>query len=314
MDSVLRSVGLDSLGRVTWEIGGENPATGHFPLRAFVYDSLGQLLEVGNAIDSLTTACGSAITTDTVAFGVSLPSCPILSATIQDSATYDTVGNRLFPGASYSTTGNHLLTGPSGVTYTYDADGNLATRVHSGVTDAFYWNAIGQLDSVVSGSLHHWYQYNTFGQIVQRQTKVGTGSYGVDRYFVWDGTQLVAEVSGTSSLLAQYVYYGGTDQPFAIVTDSGGTAKVRYYYQDPQEGNLTAVLRDTATMDQFTRYTAWGQLSSRPINVLADTNRLGWKGLMYEGDSTRLYYVRNRWYDPVVGGLVALLPPVQILS
>lgn len=22
---------------------------------------------------------------------------------------------------------------------------------------------------------------------------------------------------------------------------------------------------------------------------------------MYEGDSTRLYYMRNRWYDPVAG-------------
>lgn len=29
------------------------------------------------------------------------------------------------------------------------------------------------------------------------------------------------------------------------------------------------------------------------------TVRLRWQGLFYEGDSTQLYYVRARWYDPV---------------
>jgi RHS repeat-associated protein len=41
---------------------------------------------------------------------------------------------------------------------------------------------------------------------------------------------------------------------------------------------------------------------------VADTNRLGWKGLMYEGDSTRLYYARHRWYDPAVGRFVSQDP------
>ncbi|MGQ0766958.1 MAG: RHS repeat-associated core domain-containing protein [Gemmatimonadota bacterium] len=31
----------------------------------------------------------------------------------------------------------------------------------------------------------------------------------------------------------------------------------------------------------------------------ADTMRLRWKGMFYEADSTQLYYVRARWYDPV---------------
>jgi RHS repeat-associated protein len=33
-------------------------------------------------------------------------------------------------------------------------------------------------------------------------------------------------------------------------------------------------------------------------------NRLGWKGLVWEGDSTSMYYVRNRWYDPNVGRFI----------
>jgi len=40
-------------------------------------------------------------------------------------------------------------------------------------------------------------------------------------------------------------------------------------------------------------------------NTLADTNRLQWKGLMYEGDSTQMYYVKSRWYDPRVGRFIS---------
>jgi RHS repeat-associated protein len=298
-DSLGRAITYDALGRVVTDhrlLDG----TSHIPTRSFVYDSLGQLLKVTTAVDS---ACTN--TVDTLALGYTYTCTHVVATATQDSATaYDSAGNRLFPGASYSATGNHLLTGPSGVSYTYDADGNVATRTHGGVTDALFWNAIGQLDSVVSGTLHHWYEYNTAGQLVRRQTKVGSGAYSVDRYFLWDGNQLIAELSGSSTRIAQYVY-SGVDQPFALATDSAGTSLVRYFYQDPTEGNLTGILRDSLTLHQYTQYTGWGQQLSRSINTLADTNRLGWKGLMYEGDSTRLYYMRNRWYDPAASRFVS---------
>src|SRR5690606_28770216 len=94
-------------------------------------------------------------------------------------------------------------------------------------------------------------------------------------------------------------------QPFAIITDSANSSLVRYFFQDPVEGNLTAVMRDSIRMHQMTSYTAWGTIYQRPINILGDTNRLGWKGLFYEGDSTRLYYMRSRWYDPVAGRFIS---------
>ena len=62
------------------------------------------------------------------------------------------------------------------------------------------------------------------------------------------------------------------------------------------------------TLSQLTRYKVWGQIDQRTINTLADTNRLGWNGLFYERDSTKLYYVRNRWYDPVSGRFVSEAP------
>jgi RHS repeat-associated protein len=117
---------------------------------------------------------------------------------------------------------------------------------------------------------------------------------------------MIAELAypGTS-MIAQYVYHGDIDHPFALATGNSGNPQIRYFFQDAVEGNMTAVMRDTITLHQYTEYGAWGEILRQPINVLADTNRLGWKGLMYEGDSTKLYYMRGRWYDPAAGRFVS---------
>ena len=52
------------------------------------------------------------------------------------------------------------------------------------------------------------------------------------------------------------------------------------------------------SLDQKITYDAWGY-QQLVTGTVADTNRMRWKGLVWEGDSARLYYVRNRWYDPV---------------
>ena len=305
VDSLGRVFTYDSLGRVSADHRWYNGHT--IPGRNFVYDSLGQLLKVVSVADSV---CST--TFDSLALAFTYTCSHPASSVTQDSAQYDAKGNRKFLGATYDTVTNYLLTGPSGVSYTYDYDGNMVTRTHGGVTDSLFWSALGLLDSVASGGstgLRHIYEYDGFGQLVRRQTKVGSGAYSVDRYFLWDENQLIAELAypGTHRI-AQYIYNGGTDQPFALITDSASTSKVRFFYPDPIEGNLMGIMRDTATLHQYTQYGAWGEILARPINVLADTNRLGWKGLMYEGDSTRLYYVRGRWYDPAVGRFVSQDP------
>ncbi|MFN2400013.1 MAG: RHS repeat-associated core domain-containing protein [Gemmatimonadaceae bacterium] len=67
---------------------------------------------------------------------------------------------------------------------------------------------------------------------------------------------------------------------------------------------MTAVLGDLpksgATAYQKLSYDAWGKVEQTTGGLFAsDTNRLRWKGLVWEGDSTQLYYMRARWYDPL---------------
>jgi len=293
-DSLARDYQRDTLGRlaIEWRKTGSTA----YEARKFIYDSLGRLTKVQRVSQS-----GCTVTTDSI-IGAVYSCTTTVQLTTQDSMGYDAGGNRNLPGATFTTTGNRLLTWPTAsgtITYTYDADGNLATRAHSGVTDSLFWSATNQLDSVRSGGLRRQYEYNSAGYLTRRSTN---GS--VDRLFVWDADQLQAELDATGThRRAQYLYHGGIDQPFAIATDSGTSSLVRYVGQD-QQGNVTGVFRNT-TLAQYTRYTSWGQLEAQPINTLADTNRLGWKGLAYDADSTKLYFMRHRWYDPQSGRFIS---------
>ena len=78
------------------------------------------------------------------------------------------------------------------------------------------------------------------------------------------------------------------DQPLAIATDSASTSVIRNLVRDVY-GNVIGITRDTAFV-RYMSYLPWGLSDSGTTSILlkmADTNRLAWKGLMYEGDSTK---------------------------
>jgi len=64
-------------------------------------------------------------------------------------------------------------------------------------------------------------------------------------------------------------------------------------------GNVIGLFTGSSTITGRETYAPWGALETGALTTLADTNRLRWKGLVWEGDSTQLYYVRARWYDPL---------------
>jgi RHS repeat-associated protein len=113
---------------------------------------------------------------------------------------------------------------------------------------------------------------------------------------VWDGDHIIAEVdSMASTRFAEYVYRPGIDRPHALLSDSGSTTIARFFHQD-ELGNVIGLTRGTS-LAQTLSYEPWGLLVDS-TGALADTSRLRWKGLYWEGGNTRLYHVRNRWYDP----------------
>ena len=196
------------------------------------------------------------------------------------------------------------MTSWGGRTYTYDLEGNIASRTDSSGTVNFVYGGDGLLRKVIAGSDTTCYEYNAFGQLAfrgrecGRNTQPGSTQRRVDRIFIWDGDHIIAETDSTGTKrFAEYGYLPGIDRPFALVTDSvPGTGSITRFYHQDELGNVIGLTRGN-TVEQRIEYEPWGEVSSI-TGTVADTSRLRWKGLFWEGGNTRLYYVRNRWYDP----------------
>lgn len=187
------------------------------------------------------------------------------------------------------------------LTFERDLDGNLTRRYGTSTDIRYGWDAIGHLTSVTvaaTGATVN-YDYNAFGQLVRRRTS-GT----VDRHFLWEGDNLLAELDGAAtSRIAEYVHWG-LDQPLAVLTGTYTVGEVNYVIQDAR-GNVRVLFNQLpeARVNFLTDYTDQGTPVNTTWGVIE--NRLLFKGMLYEGDSTKLYYARNRWYSPEFGGFMS---------
>lgn len=219
--------------------------------------------------------------------------CPV---SLQGTVTYDAVGNRADASDTLYATGNRLLRF-NGDSFSYDLDGNdtLRLTLSSGVRKSYEWSAEGRLTRVLIGGVEKVkFEYNAQGQLVRRSTN---GS--VDRYYLWDDDQLLAELDANAThRLSEYGYLPGVDQPFALITGATTIDSVRYHVLD-EAGNVIGVTNGTA-VSQATTYDDWGVATTTGS---AD-NRLLFKGLLWEPDAG-LYYMRARWYDPKLGRFIS---------
>ncbi|HET9956567.1 MAG TPA: RHS repeat-associated core domain-containing protein, partial [Polyangiaceae bacterium] len=81
------------------------------------------------------------------------------------------------------------------------------------------------------------------------------------------------------------------------------TGGLTYYYNTDLRGDVVGV-NDGVNVNQQINYGPWGNVEN--LNGWSlDSTRLGWKGHMWEGGITNLYYVHNRWYDPASRGFIS---------
>ncbi|MDP1857254.1 MAG: RHS repeat-associated core domain-containing protein, partial [Gemmatimonadaceae bacterium] len=161
----------------------------------------------------------------------------------------------------------------------------------------YWWSPDGLLDSVRVGASTRrlLYQYNAFGQLVRR-----TVNGVVSRHFVWDGDDLLAELDSTlGARRSEYAHYPGVDAPYALLTGATAVTETRFIQRDGLGNVLGLTTAGGSVAIDGLETEVWGYPGvGRPPITAQDTLRLGWKGLLYEADSTQLYYVRARWYDP----------------
>lgn len=222
--------------------------------------------------------------------------------------TYDSVGNRRDQGGTY-TAGNRIQSF-AGCTYTTDADGDVTARSNCGsLTATFKWTAESRLDTVVVGGQTIGYHYDAGGRLVRKDVN---GS--AQTYFLWNGDNLLAELSGSgTTLVAEYSYYGGLDNLHAIVVNG-----VEYDAHSDVLGNVQLLTDSAQSVKRIYGYDDWGNLTGGADNLpFNGADRARWKGALWLGNEANLYYMRARWYEPATGrflsedpkGLVAGVNP-----
>lgn len=285
--SILRAYGYDIQGRFSEE---DESGGAHAVVRALSYDSASEITKFNYD----TIFSGSCTTTDSIRGRECSTYAPPAALA---RFTYDSAGNlvtEVDSSASGKTTSSgsytdDRLTGFGSPTYTYDNDGNRTRRIVGTDTTYYKWTADGALDTVVAGSVKLLYDYGPFGELVRRSR-----NGAAVRYFVWDGSQLLAELdSSATHRIGEYVYGGNSGGPLAMIVGTD-TANIRYFAVSPIGNVLGTFWSGTSNLTYD--YDPWG--AQQPAASVADTNRVRWKSLLWEGDSTQLYYAGARWYDP----------------
>ena len=176
----------------------------------------------------------------------------------------------------------------TGVSYTYDSNGNLTTKSEGTDNWVYTWNAENQLVKVEKNSVEvARFAYDPLGRRVEKVAGGAATSY------THDEDDIVREVRGATVL--KYVHSLGVDEPLARENDAGA---LTHYHAD----GLGSVLKRTnqvgAVVHEY-RYDAWG-------NIEAGASEPGYAFTGREWDpDIGLYYYRARYYDAKGGRFIA---------
>ena len=131
-----------------------------------------------------------------------------------ETYSYDDVGNRLSSlGVSpYSYDNSNELNSQVGVTYSYDANGNLVSKTDANGTTSYTWDVENRLASVTlpAGGGTATYLYDPFGRRIEKVSPTGTTIYA------YDGDNVVEELDGSGTAVARYTQGLGIDEPLAM--------------------------------------------------------------------------------------------------
>lgn len=216
--------------------------------------------------------------------------------TVQYAATYtyDAMGNRLSQTVNGQTTTysyNNLdqCVSAGMATYRYDVRGNLAEVTDGVATTTYTFDAADRLVQVtLPDATQVQYAYDSGRHLVQQT--VGTE----ETNYLWDDLSrfgdVVLETDGSGAIRASYTY-GAQD---LLAQNRQGT--VSYYVRDGQQSTRALTTADGTVTEQYT-YDAFGNLLHQQGGT---TTPYQYTGQQFD-HATGLYYLRSRFYDPVLG-------------
>ena len=209
-----------------------------------------------------------------------------------ECCTYE-VGNRttsfLLPTHTHNDL-NRLLEDDS-FTYTYDNNGNLATKTSKANPTAvttYHWDAQDQLIQInLPNSTTVTYKYNGLGRRIEKNV---TGS--ITRY-VYDGENILLEYDGSNTFLARYSHGDQVDQPLILQKAGLGF----FSYHSNHQGSITHLTNSSGTFANSYVYDSLGRRLSVAEAVIQP---YGYSGREFDGGSG-LYFYRARYFDADTG-------------
>lgn len=154
------------------------------------------------------------------------PQSPNLPA--QEDFAYDLVGNRENPQDENTydyDANNRLLTSP-GSAYSYSDDGHLESSTGGA---EFTHNEESRLIGYQKGTTVASYKHDPFGRRIQKTVD------GATTWFLWDGSQLLAEFNSNGDITRRYGYLGLN--PVAYFEEQAGDVLVEHTLSGGQIGN-----------------------------------------------------------------------------
>lgn len=304
-DPLYRLIGVDRTGTQTglWRypydgVGNRTSAQTNNAVLESTYNERNQLLSAGTGGQMLWRGTldepGNVKFTSALANGQPARMLPgnVFEATLEMQPGTNAVQLRATDVNGNVTTKNYEVdvTG-TGASYTYDPNGNLASKTEGTdtwtYTWTYTWNAENQLTTVEKNGVEvARYAYDPLGRRVEKVAG------GMTTSLAYDATDLLREVRGATT--ARYVHGMGVDVPLAREQD-GSTS---YLHADAL-GSVVSTTDASGAVGATRQYDAWGVMS-------LGTSDAGFAFTGREWDpETGLYYYRARYYEPKTGRFVS---------
>jgi RHS repeat-associated protein len=216
-------------------------------------------------------------------------------ATTTESYTYDPVGNRTasLGVASYTTNSSNELTSTSSASYSYDLNGNAATKTDSTGITTYAWDFENRLTSVTlpgSGGTVQ-FSYDPFGRRIKKFSGAGTS------IFTYDDDNVIEETNSTGTVVARYSQVTERiDEPLAMLR--AGTTS---YYDQDGLGSVTSLTNAAGALAQTYTYDSFGNPTASSGSLV---NPFRFTGRDFDSE-TNLQFSRARYLDLSTGRFIS---------
>jgi RHS repeat-associated protein len=211
----------------------------------------------------------------------------------------------------------HTWTVPTGnvaANFTYDANGDMTSRVNEpgtsvAATANYTWSSIGQLLEVQQGNNTANFTYDGLGRMIELAANIGGNT--TNEYYIWDGDQIIEKRVGgydSSNITDDFYTYG-------YQTVNGGSNITGNYFETKDHlGSIREVVAsDGQTVEGRYNYGPWGETTYTDYSGGNVTQpNFGYAGYFTTPYVPGIYLPVYRPYMPGVGWMTR--DPLQELA